>query len=164
MTLEARLISVVRMIHGLEQARETRCTFRNVLTTFTRTSKGTSTVTLRKAGNNIRRTAGQRQPVGHRNLIATKSLDSKVIPGRNSAVRAQNAVVAEEEDPDVELVGEPQLQIRRWGESEALQLIIASDEIIPSLPFKKSTDDCNHGKYVLHFGGEYDSYLLVPKG
>ena len=46
---------------------------------------------------------------------------------------------------------------------ETLQLIVASDEIIPSLPFKKSTDDCNHGKHVLHFGGEYDSYLLVPK-
>ena len=106
MTLEARLIPAVRLIHGLEQAREIRCTFRNVLTTFTRTSKETSTVTLRKAGNNIRRTAGQKHPVGHHNLIATKRLDSKVIPKRNSAVRAHNAVVAEEEDPDVELVGE----------------------------------------------------------
>ena len=46
---------------------------------------------------------------------------------------------------------------------ETLQLIVASDEIIPSLPFKKSTDDSNHGKHVLHFGGKYDSYLLVPK-
>jgi hypothetical protein len=41
-----------------------------------------------------------------------------------------------------------------------LQLIIASDEIIPSPPFKKSVD-CNHGKHVIHFGGKYDSYLLV---
>jgi predicted acyl esterase len=46
---------------------------------------------------------------------------------------------------------------------ETLQLIIASDEIIPSLPFKKSSEGCNHGKHVLHFGGKYDSYLLVPK-
>ena len=45
---------------------------------------------------------------------------------------------------------------------EALQLIIASDEIIPSPLYKKSVD-CNHGKHVLHFGGEHDSYLLVPK-
>jgi len=22
---------------------------------------------------------------------------------------------------------------------------------------------CNYGKHVLHFGGKYDSYLLVPK-
>jgi len=45
---------------------------------------------------------------------------------------------------------------------EALQLIIASDEIIPSPPYKKSVD-CNHGQHVTHFGGKYDSYLLVPK-
>jgi predicted acyl esterase len=45
---------------------------------------------------------------------------------------------------------------------EALQLIIASDEIIPSPPYKKDIG-CNHGKHVLHFGGEYDSYLQVPK-
>jgi hypothetical protein len=45
---------------------------------------------------------------------------------------------------------------------ETLQLIIASDEIIHSPIFKKSAD-CNHGRHVLHFGGKYDSYLLVPK-
>jgi putative CocE/NonD family hydrolase len=45
---------------------------------------------------------------------------------------------------------------------ETLQLIIASDEIIPSPPYKKDVS-CNHGQHVLHFGGKYDSYLLVPK-
>jgi len=45
---------------------------------------------------------------------------------------------------------------------ETLQLIIASDEIIPSPPYKKSID-CNHGQHVIHFGGKYDSCLLVPK-
>ena len=45
---------------------------------------------------------------------------------------------------------------------ETLQLIIASDEIVHSPIFKKSAD-CNHGRHVLHFGGKYDSYLLVPK-
>jgi putative CocE/NonD family hydrolase len=45
---------------------------------------------------------------------------------------------------------------------ETLQLIVASDEIIPSPPYRKSVD-CNHGKHVLHFGGEYSSYLLIPK-
>ena len=45
---------------------------------------------------------------------------------------------------------------------DTLQLILASDEIIPSPPYKKSVD-CNHGKHVLHFGGNYDSYLLVPE-
>jgi len=45
---------------------------------------------------------------------------------------------------------------------EALQLIIASDEIIPSPPYKKDIE-CNHGKHVFHFGVKYDSYLQVPK-
>lgn len=46
---------------------------------------------------------------------------------------------------------------------ETLQLIVASDEIIPSLPFRKSSEGVNFGKDVLHFGGKHDSYLLVPK-
>jgi len=45
---------------------------------------------------------------------------------------------------------------------ETLQLIIASDEIIPSPPYRKSVD-CNYGRHVLHFGGQFDSYLLVPE-
>ena len=49
-----------------------------------------------------------------------------------------------------------------FSAGETLQLIIGSDEIIPSPPYKKFVD-CNHGKHVIHFGGEYDSYLLVPK-
>ena len=36
------------------------------------------------------------------------------------------------------------------------------DVKIPTPPYKKSVD-CNHGKHVLHFGGKYDSYQLVPK-
>jgi putative CocE/NonD family hydrolase len=49
-----------------------------------------------------------------------------------------------------------------FSAGETLQLIVASDEIIPSPPYKKSVD-CNHGRHVLHFGEKYDSYLLVPK-
>ena len=45
---------------------------------------------------------------------------------------------------------------------ETLQLIISGSEIIPSPPYKKDAS-FNHGKHVLHFGGTYDSYLLVPK-
>ena len=45
---------------------------------------------------------------------------------------------------------------------ETLQLIIASDEIIPSPPYRKSAV-INSGIHVLHLGGKYDSYLLVPK-
>ena len=45
---------------------------------------------------------------------------------------------------------------------ETLQLIIASDEIIPSPPYTKDAS-FNRGKHVLHFGGNYDSYLLIPQ-
>jgi predicted acyl esterase len=48
-----------------------------------------------------------------------------------------------------------------YAAGETVQLIVASSEIIPSPPYKKSMDG-NRGEHVLHFGGEYDSYLLVP--
>ncbi len=43
-----------------------------------------------------------------------------------------------------------------------MQLIVASREIIHSPPYFKDAS-FNRGTHVLHFGGEYDSYLLVPK-
>ena len=49
-----------------------------------------------------------------------------------------------------------------FSAGETLQLIIASNEIIPSPPYRKDVS-CNHGEHVLHFGGNYDSHLLVPK-
>jgi predicted acyl esterase len=49
-----------------------------------------------------------------------------------------------------------------FAAGESLQLIIAGSEIIPSPPYKKSGKG-NYGKHILHFGGKYDSYLLVPK-
>ena len=45
---------------------------------------------------------------------------------------------------------------------ETVQLIVASREIIPSPPYFKDAS-FNRGTHVLHFGGRYDSYLLVPK-
>ena len=49
-----------------------------------------------------------------------------------------------------------------FATGESLQLIIAGSEIIPSPPYKKS-EAGNSGKHVLHCGGKYDSYLLVPE-
>ena len=49
-----------------------------------------------------------------------------------------------------------------FAAGESVQLIVASREIIPSPPYFKDAS-FNHGTHVLHFGGEYDSYLLVPK-
>ena len=49
-----------------------------------------------------------------------------------------------------------------FSAGETLQLIIASDEIISSPPYIKDAS-FNRGQHVLHFGGEYDSHLLVPK-
>ena len=49
-----------------------------------------------------------------------------------------------------------------FSAGESLQLIVASNEIIPSPPYRKDVS-CNHGEHVLHFGGNYGSYLLVPE-
>ena len=49
-----------------------------------------------------------------------------------------------------------------FASGESLQLIISGSEIISSPPYIKSNKG-NCGTHVLHFGGEYDSYLLVPK-
>jgi len=48
-----------------------------------------------------------------------------------------------------------------FAAGESLRLIVASDEIIPSPPYRKRVDS-NRGRHLLHYGGEYDSHLLVP--
>jgi hypothetical protein len=48
-----------------------------------------------------------------------------------------------------------------FSAGESIQVILSSDEIIPSPPYKKSTA-INSGNHVLHFGGQYDSFLLAP--
>jgi putative CocE/NonD family hydrolase len=45
---------------------------------------------------------------------------------------------------------------------ESLELIVASDEIIPSPPYRKDTSP-NRGTHVLHIGGRFDASLLVPR-
>jgi predicted acyl esterase len=49
-----------------------------------------------------------------------------------------------------------------FAAGESLQLIVAGSEIIPSPPYEKS-EEGNLGNHVIHFGGEYDSHLLVPR-
>ena len=44
---------------------------------------------------------------------------------------------------------------------ETLELIVASDEIIPSPPYRKDVS-FNRGTHVIHCGGACDSHLLVP--
>jgi uncharacterized protein len=48
-----------------------------------------------------------------------------------------------------------------FAAGESLELIVASDEIIPSPPYRKDVS-CNRGVHVIHAGGQFDSYLLVP--
>ncbi|WP_439345192.1 CocE/NonD family hydrolase [Vacuolonema iberomarrocanum] len=45
---------------------------------------------------------------------------------------------------------------------EALQLIISSQRIIPSPPYFKDVS-FNHGIHVIHYGGDFDSHLLIPQ-
>ena len=49
-----------------------------------------------------------------------------------------------------------------FAAGESLQLIVAGREIIPTPPYIKN-ESMNRGTHVLHFGGDYDSHLLVPK-
>jgi putative CocE/NonD family hydrolase len=49
-----------------------------------------------------------------------------------------------------------------FAAGETLQLLVAPGEIIPSPPYIKDAS-VNRGTHVLHFGGEYDAHLLVPK-
>ena len=48
-----------------------------------------------------------------------------------------------------------------FAAGETVQLIVAPRQIIPSPPYIKDAS-FNRGTHVLHFGGEYDSHLLVP--
>ena len=48
-----------------------------------------------------------------------------------------------------------------FAAGEALELIISSDEIISSPPYRKDVS-FNRGIHVFHCGGDFDSYLLVP--
>ncbi|MCX5852852.1 MAG: CocE/NonD family hydrolase [Deltaproteobacteria bacterium] len=48
-----------------------------------------------------------------------------------------------------------------FAADESIELIVASHEIIPSPPYVKD-GACNRGLHVIHCGGKYDSYLLVP--
>jgi putative CocE/NonD family hydrolase len=48
-----------------------------------------------------------------------------------------------------------------FAAGESLELIISSNEIIPSPPYVKNVS-INRGIHVVHCGGDYDSHLLVP--
>lgn len=48
-----------------------------------------------------------------------------------------------------------------FAAGETLELIVASDEIIPSPPYRKDVS-FNRGTHVIHCGGACDSHLLVP--
>jgi putative CocE/NonD family hydrolase len=48
-----------------------------------------------------------------------------------------------------------------FAAGESLQLIVAGREIISTPPYIKN-ESMNRGTHVLHFGGDYDSYLLAP--
>lgn len=49
-----------------------------------------------------------------------------------------------------------------FAAGEALQLIISSQKIIPSPPYFKDVS-FNHGIHVIHYGGDFDSHLLIPQ-
>jgi predicted acyl esterase len=48
-----------------------------------------------------------------------------------------------------------------FAAGESIELTIASKEIVDATPFKKDVS-CNKGIHVVHTGGQYDNYLLIP--
>ncbi|MEL6161053.1 MAG: CocE/NonD family hydrolase [Cyanobacteria bacterium J06627_32] len=49
-----------------------------------------------------------------------------------------------------------------FAKGERLRLIVSARDIVHAPIFKKDTS-VNRGRHVLHFGGQYDSHLLIPK-
>lgn len=46
---------------------------------------------------------------------------------------------------------------------EQLRLVVTSQNIIGiQLPFAKPTPPDNHGRHIIHTGGQYDSHLVLP--
>jgi predicted acyl esterase len=48
-----------------------------------------------------------------------------------------------------------------FAAGESLRLIVAPSEVVRAPIFRKDTT-LNVGKHVLHFGGQHDSYILLP--
>lgn len=48
-----------------------------------------------------------------------------------------------------------------FAAGESLELIVASNEIIPSPPYIKDAS-INRGTHLVHCGGEFDSHLMIP--
>ncbi len=48
-----------------------------------------------------------------------------------------------------------------FAAGESLELIVSSDEIVSSPPYRKDVS-VNRGVHVIHCGGDRDSHLLVP--
>ena len=92
--------------------------------------------------------------VSRRELDVEKSTDYQpVLAGTKQLLLEPNQIVP----VDIELY--PSSTFFAAGES--LELIISSNEIIPSPPYVKDVS-INRGIHVVHCGGDCDSHLLVP--
>ena len=93
--------------------------------------------------------------VSRRELDETKSTEYEPV-----LLNQRNLPLPEGEPVPVDIALQPN---STWFDAgESLQLIIAGDVVVPSYPFVKS-NDCNHGAHQVHFGGRFDSHLLVPR-
>jgi len=93
--------------------------------------------------------------VSYRELDPVESTDWHPV---QKGARKQNLKLGEIVPVDIALY--PSSTFFEAGES--MRLIVASSEIIASPPYIKDAS-FNRGTHVIHYGGEYDSYVLVPK-
>jgi putative CocE/NonD family hydrolase len=92
--------------------------------------------------------------VSRRELDVGQSTDAQpVLTGRSHMPLAPSQIVP------VDIALYPSSTFFAAGES--LELIVSSDEIIPSPPYRKDVS-FNRGIHVFHCGGDFDSHLLVP--
>ena len=92
--------------------------------------------------------------VSRRELDAEESTEYQpVIRGTSHLPLAPNQIVP------VDIALYPSSTFFAAGES--LELILSSNEIIPSRPYFKDVS-MNRGTHVIHCGGDFDSHLLIP--
>jgi len=105
---------------------------------------------------------GNRQDAVARGLmrVSRRALDaSRSTPSEPVLAHQGGQKLAPGEIVRVEVAIQPSSTLFRAG--EAIELVIAGHEIIPSPPLRKSAAG-NRGCHVVHVGGLHDSHLLIP--
>ena len=87
------------------------------------------------------------------NLTETKPYHPVLLGARDEKLRAGDVV-------PLEIAFCPSSTF--FGKGERLRLIVSATDIVHAPIFKKDTS-INRGRHIVHFGGAFDSHLLIPR-